>query len=479
MASSLLQDLLPREGDYTPMPVPLPGKIANAVLSVSASAMLAIFLFCRLSVVQRWDTLPLCAWMVLAIYVDSLLFVFGTAIVNHGLGVNNSLSICSAAILLCLVCYVTTKIFTYVFLIEKAYIVRGGAKKRMQSKLYLFNAFGMMGVYLVIVFSNFFFRISKIENGQCIIGMERISMIPLISFDTLINVYLTILFLLPLMNLYSFKNLPKTPSNVCLRTCAMRTFIGAAATLVSSLVNLTVLMVLKGEPGWLCLMCCNTDIIFSAIVIHWVTSKDQASTSRSRGGAGGGYGTSRNCDPEGANSNASATAITSTSKSWHPDLYDMGGEGTARIKRGCINVDVDIVLKRIDTNDMEKDGSPSSSVTAAARCSSSSPSSTREINTSRTPPEGRRKKNGEKSTKENKNKKNSSNKVKDSTRGVACDTEDLDLSEEGRGDSASRAVPIASHDSIRAHSRPFEEMVVRDGGLGSGGVWVKPGTASL
>lgn len=36
------------------------------------------------------------------------------------------------------------------------------------------------------------------ENGQCIIGMQSISMIPLISFDAVVNVYLTVLFLIPL-----------------------------------------------------------------------------------------------------------------------------------------------------------------------------------------------------------------------------------------------------------------------------------------
>ncbi|KAF4630354.1 hypothetical protein G7Y89_g7792 [Cudoniella acicularis] len=45
-------------------------------------------------------------------------------------------------------------------------------------------------------------------------------------------------------------------------------------------VNLTVLMVLKGEPGWICLMCCNVDILFSVLVLHWITSKDNASTLR-------------------------------------------------------------------------------------------------------------------------------------------------------------------------------------------------------
>lgn len=41
-------------------------------------------------------------------------------------------------------------------------------------------------------------RIARMENGQCIIGMQSISMIPLIAFDAVVNVYLTVLFLIPL-----------------------------------------------------------------------------------------------------------------------------------------------------------------------------------------------------------------------------------------------------------------------------------------
>lgn len=47
--------------------------------------------------------------VVYLIYVDSYLFVFVTAILQFALGVNTSIKICDGAILLCLVCYVTTK----------------------------------------------------------------------------------------------------------------------------------------------------------------------------------------------------------------------------------------------------------------------------------------------------------------------------------------------------------------------------------
>jgi len=61
------------------------------------------------------------------------------------------------------------------------------------------------------------------------------------------------------------------------------------------------MMALNGEPGWVCLMCCNSDsrypkspppsifnpllpaVLFSAIVIHWVTSKDNAGSGSQTG----------------------------------------------------------------------------------------------------------------------------------------------------------------------------------------------------
>lgn len=133
-------------------------------------------------------------------------------------------------------------------------------------------------------------------------------MVPLISFDAFVNLYLTIIFIIPLRRrsfspaqrkirrtngmqtkrradvateLYSYKNMPRTPATIRLRSVAFRTFGGAVCSLISSITyvsvqhacawkyqeiiikkndsNLSVLMSLDGEPGWMCLMCCNCD----------------------------------------------------------------------------------------------------------------------------------------------------------------------------------------------------------------------------
>ena len=137
--------------------------------------------------------------VVLVIYVDPTLFVLATSIIVHGLGLNSSHGLCEGAIILCLVCYMTTKIVIYYFLVERAYVVRGSRKPRLKTKLWLFNCLSMMLPYTVFVIMNFIWRITYIsEKGVCIIGMQKIAMLPLITFEVVVNIYLTLLFILPL-----------------------------------------------------------------------------------------------------------------------------------------------------------------------------------------------------------------------------------------------------------------------------------------
>lgn len=263
-----------------PADVPLAGNIISVMLSMFTFGVLAVCLTRRLQTIKMWKKIPLASWLLLIIYVDSTLFVFASAVVTRGFGINESEGICEGAILLCLICYMTTKVLIYYFLVERAYIIRGSRLPRMKTKLYVFNCFGMILPYLVIIVMNFVWRISYInDSGVCIIGMQKIAMMPLITFDVVLNVYLTILFIIPLRQLYSYQH----NTNRALRTMALRTFLGSCATLTSSVVNLTILMVLKGEPGWICLMCCNADILFCVLVLHWISQRESSNISSSNG----------------------------------------------------------------------------------------------------------------------------------------------------------------------------------------------------
>ncbi|KAF7536002.1 hypothetical protein G7054_g4903 [Neopestalotiopsis clavispora] len=291
---------------------PLGALVVDVMISMLSIAVLSIFLTRRISAIQSWRKLPFVVWLVFAIFIDSWLFVFVTAILKQAVGINTNYMLCSSAILLCLICYVTTK-----------FVVRNGVKSRLQSKLYIFNSFGMLSIYFIIAVLNFIYRINRIDNNICYIGMKRPVLVPLISFDLVVNIYLTLLFLYPLLSLYSYKDMPRTRSNERLRSISKRTFIGALSTTISSVVNLTVLMALDGEPGWVCLLCCNCDILFSAVVIQWVTTRDNAATRT-------------NNDYEGSNRNREGSRDT----------------GTSSHRRDTLNMNMDKTIIKMDEIDV-------------------------------------------------------------------------------------------------------------------------------
>ncbi|KXH50203.1 hypothetical protein CSIM01_07427 [Colletotrichum simmondsii] len=239
------------------------------------------------SAIKDWRPLPWTRWLVLFIYLFSCLFVFGSWVFQLLFLAELRMDFipCSAAGILCLTAYVVIKL-VYLFMVDKAHVIRGTTKSRLKSKLYVFNAFVMLATF------NFFSRGSRYdkENDVCSIGLERTILLPVIFFDAVVNVYLTSLFLFPLLRLHSIQismmkpwtmhentlHFSRVPPNVRLRRLALRTFAGVIGTLAISIANLSVLVALEGEIVWLCLTCCNTDILFTAFVIHWINSSGKA-----------------------------------------------------------------------------------------------------------------------------------------------------------------------------------------------------------
>ncbi|KAK2007241.1 hypothetical protein LZ32DRAFT_58446 [Colletotrichum eremochloae] len=235
------------------VPEPRAGKVSSIIIAMLSACLVASLFVVRWHSVKDWRILPWTMWLVLLIYFFSFLFVFGTSIIQFGYGADLNFHTCSAATFFCLGGYVATK-FIYLFMVERAHIIRQTRKTRLKSKLYLVNSFGMLGVFVLIVIVNFIFRITHFEDGICIIGMEQPVILPLISFDAAVNVYLTILFLLPLLSLHSVKynfwrpwtldwrnrRIQRAPPNVRLRKLVIRTFIGSCCTLLSSVTSVTI-----------------------------------------------------------------------------------------------------------------------------------------------------------------------------------------------------------------------------------------------
>ncbi|KAL5878633.1 hypothetical protein ACKVWH_007799 [Pyricularia oryzae] len=295
--------MLARRGGGGVYEQPLASKPVSVLLAIVGCCVLSCCLMSKTLTITSWMRLPYIQWMVLMIYFVSFIFVLGNSILQFGLGSELNYSTCMAAEFLCLSTYALTKV----------HIVQESRKSRLKSRIYLINSFGMMGIYVIIIIMNFIFRVNFYDDGTCVIGQTRFVLIPLIAFDVFINIYLTILFLIPLLKLYSVHlkvrrpytlvlhsaKMAYTTPNLRLRRLAFRTFVGTCCTLASSVTNMTVLMVLNGESSWLCFIACNSDVLFSALVIQWVTASDHSGSKN------------RECLPKMPPATSAATAVSS------------------------------------------------------------------------------------------------------------------------------------------------------------------------
>ncbi|KAF3201832.1 hypothetical protein TWF106_002680 [Orbilia oligospora] len=229
---------------------PHASSVFSAVLPLFGVSVLAFCFGRRTYNMPKLAEVPLARWLVLGVYLDSWLFAFSSTVLNVAFGLRSSITACNAGILLCLICYLTTKIIIYFFLVEKVYIIRSKHKgPRRKDRLYLFNTLGMLLPYFIVIILTFIFRISELhDDGECVCSFDQASQ--------------------------------------KVRNMAKRTFWGSIATLISTVANLATLVVLRGhEPGWICFACCNADVVFSAIVLHWVTTTDyDAGPEHSEGG---------------------------------------------------------------------------------------------------------------------------------------------------------------------------------------------------
>lgn len=223
------------------------------------------------------STMPWPRLSVILMFLDSWLFLFSSGVLLFGVGLESSPPVCTVAIYLNILFYSTSKFLVYAFLAEKVHIVWSPKVgiRRLESPVYLI-CITCVSFYCIII--TFLFAGPRHEfndDGICVTGLKRISSIPLLVYDLYINVFLTSMFLYPLVT-------SKLTSSG-LRRLAIRTFIAALVSLTTSTVNVVVLMLLGGkELGWVNLGACGADIIVNAVAIFWVSM----GSSRHNGSSG-------------------------------------------------------------------------------------------------------------------------------------------------------------------------------------------------
>ena len=233
--------------------------------------------------------MPLIRFYLLAAYFWGICFIISVATLQFGYGVSSQ-RVCLASIMLCLVFYVVDKVIIYLFLIERAHVVRCRQYARRSDRWYLVNmAIVTLGFGTIAVLS-FIFPVAEFStvDGKCRIGLPFKITLPLLIYDISINVYLTFHFLYfarphifqdsvgKLRSVFgqrrdsqvltneirAFRAKAKvsSPQQDDLQNLARRTLKGMCVMLLATVINLSILFHMSGqEQEWMCFMFCTLD----------------------------------------------------------------------------------------------------------------------------------------------------------------------------------------------------------------------------
>jgi hypothetical protein len=134
-----------------------------------------------------------------------------TAILQSGMDLS-TVSSCRAAIYVCLVFYLGSKVFVQLFLVERAHAVRYRLKRRIEDRVWLaFVAIIVLG-FGSITSVAFAYPVANLASDQkCRIGSPTKVTLPLLVYDIMINVGLTVVFVALLQPLLAFPKLWNLP----------------------------------------------------------------------------------------------------------------------------------------------------------------------------------------------------------------------------------------------------------------------------
>ncbi|KIM84333.1 hypothetical protein PILCRDRAFT_781610 [Piloderma croceum F 1598] len=222
----------------------------------------------ELSSLRAFRSLTWARLCILLVFLDSWLFLFTSGILIFGIGLDRGSAMCSFSIYTCIAFYGSSKFFIYCFLIEKVHVVWAPTSntKRCRSPVYIISAV-TVALYAVVTALMYIGRVHYFrEDGVCVTGVDLFASVPLLSYDLYVSVFLTSLFLWPLVKTGRIDPL--------LRRVAKRTLLAAAVSLTTSTANVLVLTLQHGkELGWVCLGSCGADVLCNALALFWVTQR--------------------------------------------------------------------------------------------------------------------------------------------------------------------------------------------------------------
>ncbi|KAI9365085.1 hypothetical protein BD770DRAFT_357012 [Pilaira anomala] len=249
-------------------------EIVSEFISISCISILSFTMGLK-TYGERIKALSYGRILVILLYASS--WAFSTLSVIVVSTNNNNLVSCTIGMLGCDIFYAGSKIVIYAWLIERVYLVTAVKTVRMKTKEYKMHLL-LLCPYIVIFALMMTFRNIYLEpNGECTMGLTRVSSIPLMVYDFFFNCYLTWLFIRPLTGLG--RRDPKLDwKRSRLYKLARRTLVASIVCLTVSFCNVGYVVISNGhQRGLICLTMCTVDVTVNVVTVHWVTTGNSRS----------------------------------------------------------------------------------------------------------------------------------------------------------------------------------------------------------
>ncbi|KAI8980811.1 hypothetical protein BDB01DRAFT_795686 [Pilobolus umbonatus] len=260
--------------EYTSMGLGIVGpdvlEIISEFISLTCISVLASALGSK-TYGEKVKTINYGRLLVILLYFMSWAFAVTSAVVVSTN--NNNMTSCTLGMLSCDIFYAGSKIVIYAWLIERIHLVTAVKTSRLKTSIYQIHLL-LLCPYIIILALMLTYRNIYLEaDGKCTIGLQLVASIPLLVYDFIFNLYLTWLFMSPLMNVGLTSRVNWKRSR--LYKLARRTLVASIVSLLISFANVLVVVITHGhERGLVCLTMCTLDVTVNVVTIHWVTTNN-------------------------------------------------------------------------------------------------------------------------------------------------------------------------------------------------------------
>lgn len=279
------------------------GRLLYGIISIICLCGLSFALGLRVTQFERKKTLQF-AWVLSHIQtIVAMMLLISGAILIYGLNFTTWKE-CRASITVCIFLYFLSKILLYIFYMERVHIARlPVAPKRSRDPIWLagmviiVGLFGGMAVWCIATpHANI-----SVQDGQCRIGSDMIPSYTAFSFDIIINIGLTGVFIWLIVPVLKNKSrgtvtvvvdtselTPHTlpsfggvltrdaetddPLSLSVKRMLRRNIIGSALTFGAAAINLVIYFVdATSQIAYVCYTLCIVDVVFGVLVVQWLT----------------------------------------------------------------------------------------------------------------------------------------------------------------------------------------------------------------